>query len=73
MKTTRNTKNKILAMVAAPSAIPPNPNTAATIAMIKNIIVHLSIANVYWLGRFTDNNYTSGENPAQKHLMTFRI
>lgn len=30
-------KNRILAMDAAPAAIPVNPNTAATIATIKNI------------------------------------
>ncbi len=33
------TKNRILAMVAAPAAIPVNPNTAAIIAMIRNVIV----------------------------------
>ena len=36
-KSTINTKNKILAMDAAPAAIPVNPNIAATIATIKNI------------------------------------
>jgi hypothetical protein len=40
---TTNTKNINLAMEAAPSAIPENPNIAAIIAMIKNIAVHLSI------------------------------
>jgi hypothetical protein len=34
---TRNTKNRILAIPAAAPAIPPNPKTAASIAMIKNI------------------------------------
>jgi hypothetical protein len=33
----RKTKNRTLAMSAAPSAIPPNPNIAAMIAMIKKI------------------------------------
>ena len=36
-------KNNTFAIDAAPAAIPPNPNTAATIAIIKNITVHLSI------------------------------
>jgi hypothetical protein len=31
-------KNKTLAIDAAPSAIPPKPNIAATIAIIKKII-----------------------------------
>lgn len=34
---TIKTKNKIFAMEAAPTAIPVKPNTAATIATIKNI------------------------------------
>jgi hypothetical protein len=34
---TINTKNKILAIEAAPAAIPVKPNTAATIATIKNM------------------------------------
>ena len=38
-------KNKILAMEAAPAAIPPNPKTAAIIATTKNITVHLNITN----------------------------
>jgi hypothetical protein len=32
-----NMKNSSLAMLAAPAAIPPKPNTAATMAMMKNI------------------------------------
>ena len=32
-------KNKILAMLAAPAAIPPKPKIAATIATIKKVIV----------------------------------
>lgn len=42
-------KNKILAIEAAPAAIPPKPNTAATSAIIKKITVHLSIAKKFWL------------------------
>lgn len=33
----------IFAIAAAPEAIPVNPNTAATIAIIKNINVHRNI------------------------------
>ena len=40
---TRKIKNNILAIEAAPAAMPVKPNTAATIAMIKNITAHLSI------------------------------
>lgn len=36
-------KNKTLAIEAAPAAIPPNPNTAAMIATIRNITVQRSI------------------------------
>lgn len=36
-KITRNMKNKIFAIPAAATAIPPNPNAAAIIAMIKNV------------------------------------
>jgi hypothetical protein len=36
-KSTIKTKNKILAMDAAPAAMPVNPNIAATIATIKNM------------------------------------
>jgi hypothetical protein len=39
----RNTKNSILAIPAAATAIPPNPKTAATIAMIRNIADQRSI------------------------------
>ena len=42
---TKNTKNKILAMDAAPAAIPPNPNIAATMATIKNITVQRNITH----------------------------
>ena len=36
-------KNITLAIDAAPAAIPVKPKIAATIAMIKNVAVHLSI------------------------------
>lgn len=36
-------KNKILAIDAAPAAIPPKPKTAAIIAMIKNVTVQRNI------------------------------
>jgi hypothetical protein len=36
-------KNKILAIEAAPAAMPVKPKTAAIIAMIKNMAAHLSI------------------------------
>jgi hypothetical protein len=39
----RNTKNSILAIPAAAIAIAPNPKTAATIAMIRNIADQRSI------------------------------
>lgn len=40
---TRNTKNRIFAIPAAPAAIPPNPKTAATKAKIKNEIAQLNM------------------------------
>jgi hypothetical protein len=40
---TRKIKNRILAIDAAPAAIPPNPNTAAIIATIKNMTVQRNI------------------------------
>ena len=39
----RKMTNNILAMEAAPAAIPPNPNTAAMIATIRKITVHRNI------------------------------
>jgi hypothetical protein len=35
----KKTKNSIFAISVAPAAMPPNPNTAATIAIIKNVTV----------------------------------
>jgi hypothetical protein len=43
MKSTRNTKNKIFAILAAPAAIPPKPNTAAMIATTRKITVQRNI------------------------------
>jgi hypothetical protein len=42
-KSTRKTKKRIFAIEAAPAAIPPNPNSAATSAMIRNVIVQRNI------------------------------
>lgn len=40
---TKKIKNKILAIPAAPAAIPPKPNIAAMIATIKKITVQRNI------------------------------
>jgi len=37
-------KKRILAIEAAPAAIPPNPNIAATIAMIRKVTVQRNIS-----------------------------
>ena len=42
-KSTKKIKNKILAIPAAPAAIPPKPNIAAMIATIKKITVQRNI------------------------------
>ena len=42
-KRTIKTKNRILAIPAAPAAIPPNPKTAAIIAMIRKVTVQRSM------------------------------
>lgn len=39
-------KNKIFAISAAPAAIPPKPNSAATMEIIKNMAAHLSIIHL---------------------------
>ena len=39
-----NIKNRILAIDAAPAAIPPKPKIPAINAMIKKLIVHRNIA-----------------------------
>ena len=46
-KTTRNRKKKNFAILAAPSAIPPKPNIAATIAMMKKIADHFNMFLVF--------------------------
>ena len=43
---TKNTKNRIFAIPAADPAIPPNPNTAAIIAMTKNTSDQCNIISV---------------------------
>ena len=43
MKSARKIKNNILAIEAAPAAIPVKPKIAATIAIIKKIAAHFSI------------------------------
>ena len=40
-------KNITFAIDAAPAAIPVKPKIAATIAMIRNVAVHLSIKKVF--------------------------
>ena len=40
---TRKIKNNTFAMDAAPAAIPPNPNNAATSAITRNVIVQRNI------------------------------
>ncbi len=47
---TKNIKNKIFAIPAAPAAIPPNPKIPATIAKIINVTVQRSIVYGFkWL------------------------
>ena len=43
MNITRNTTKRILAIPVAVPAIPPKPSTAATMAMIKNVIAQLNL------------------------------
>ena len=43
MNRTKKMKNKTFAIDAAPAAIPPNPNTAAIIAITKKITVQRNI------------------------------
>ena len=45
IKITRNTKNRIYAILAAVVAIPPKPKKAATIAMMKNANAQYSISS----------------------------
>ena len=44
---TMKIKNKVLAIEAAPAAIPVNPNIAATMAITKKIADHLSIIKIF--------------------------
>jgi hypothetical protein len=46
-KSTRNIKNNILAILAAPAAMPPKPKTAAIMAKIIKVIVHRNIKLVF--------------------------
>ena len=43
MNNTKKIKNKILAILAAPAAMPPKPKMAAMIATIKKITVQRNI------------------------------
>lgn len=47
MNSTMNMKNKILAILAAPAAIPPKPNTPAIMAKMINMIVQRNIIVVF--------------------------
>ncbi len=46
MKRTRKMKKRTLATVAATAAMPPNPRTAATMAMANEIKAHFSIPDL---------------------------
>jgi len=48
MKSARNIKNKIFAIEAAPSAIPPKPKMAAMIAITKKITDHRNISDYFY-------------------------
>ena len=43
----KNIKNNTLAILAAPAAIPPNPNTAAIIAKMTKVTVQRNILFVF--------------------------
>lgn len=45
---TMNIKNIVLAIEAAPSAIPVKPNIAATMAIMRKMAVHFSIMKYYF-------------------------
>jgi hypothetical protein len=45
MHITKNRKNKNLAIPADAAAIPPNPNTAATIAIIRKVMAQPNIVS----------------------------
>ena len=46
-KRTRKIKKMIFAILAAPAAIPPKPNKAATRAMMKNTIANRNIISSF--------------------------
>lgn len=46
-KSTTNRKNRIIAMSVSPSAMPPNPKTAAMIATMKKMSAHLSMTRSF--------------------------
>ena len=46
-KSTINTKNNILAIEAAPAAIPVNPNSAAILATTKNITAQRNMIVIF--------------------------
>ncbi len=46
--TIKKTTNKICAMDEAEPAIPPKPNTAAMIAIIKNVTAQLNMVNLHF-------------------------
>jgi hypothetical protein len=57
---TRKIKNRILAILAAPAAIPPNPKIAAIIATTRKMIVHRSIRHMFWFGDNRNNTMPKG-------------
>ena len=52
IKSTRKIKNKILAILAAPDAIPPKPKMAAIIATIRKITVQRNITFVLKVNKY---------------------
>jgi len=51
---TTKMKNRILAIPAAPAAIPPKPNSAAINAITAKMIVHLNIKNNLKIKKLSD-------------------
>jgi hypothetical protein len=49
---TTNMKNRILAIEAAPAAMPKKPKTPATIAITRNMIVQRSIIIIFLVKQF---------------------
>ena len=47
-------KNSVFAIDAAPSAIPVNPNSAATKAITKKMAVHLNMMFGFWFNPHAD-------------------